>query len=38
MNTNTSVNVNGNILNILVRCIWSWNVVSEFQHRREELN
>ena len=38
MNINTSVNVNGNIENILVRGSWSWNVVGAFLNRGEELN
>ncbi len=41
MNINTSLNVNGNIVNILVRGSWSWkswNVVGEFLNRGEELN
>lgn len=38
MNINTSVNVNGNIVNILVQRSWSWNVVGEFLNRGEELN
>ena len=35
---NTSVNVNGNIVNILVGTSWSWNVVGEFLNSGEELN
>jgi hypothetical protein len=38
MNITTSVNVNGNIVNILVRGSWSWNVVGEFLNSGEELN
>lgn len=38
MNINTSINVNGNIVNILVGASWSWNVVCEFLNRGEELN
>ena len=38
MNINTSVIVNGNIVNILVRGSWSWNVVGAFLNRGEELN
>ena len=41
MNINTSVDVNGNIVNILVGASWSWkswNVVGEFLNRGEELN
>jgi hypothetical protein len=38
MNITTSVNVNGNIVNILVRSSWSWNVVGEFLNSGEELN
>lgn len=38
MNINTSINVIGNIVNILVGASWSWNVVSEFLNRGEELN
>jgi hypothetical protein len=38
MNINTSVNVNGNIVNILVRGSWSWNVVGPFLNSGEELN
>jgi hypothetical protein len=38
MNINTSANVNGNIVNILVRDSWSWNVVGAFLNRGEELN
>jgi hypothetical protein len=38
MNITTSVNVNGNIVNILVRSSWSWNVVGAFLNRGEELN
>jgi len=38
LNITTSVNVNGNIVNILVRPSWSWNVVGEFINRGEELN
>ena len=38
MNINTSVNVNGNIVNILVGASWSWKVVGEFLIRGEELN
>ena len=37
MNINTSVNVNGDIINILDGS-WSWNVVGEFLNRGEELN
>ena len=38
MNINTSVNVNGNIVNIQVRGSWSCIVVSAFLNRGEELN
>jgi hypothetical protein len=38
MNINASVIVNGNIVNILVRGSWSWNVVGEFLNSGEELN
>jgi hypothetical protein len=38
MNIDTSLNVNGNIVNILVRGSWSWNVVGAFVNRREDLN
>ena len=38
MNINTSPNVNGNIVNILVRDSWSWIVVGEFPNSGEELN
>jgi len=38
MNINTSLNVNGNIVNILVGGSWSWIVVGEFLNRGEELN
>lgn len=38
MNINSSLKVNGNIVNILVRGSWSWNVVSAFLNRGEELN
>jgi len=38
MNITKSVNVNGNIVNILVRSSWSWNVVDEFLNSGEELN
>jgi hypothetical protein len=38
MNIDTSLNVNGNIVNILVGGGWSWNVVGEFLNRGEELN
>jgi hypothetical protein len=38
MNINTSLNVNGNIVNILVGGGWSWNVVGAFLNRGEELN
>lgn len=38
MNITTSVYVNGNIVNILVRGSWSWNVVDEFLNSGEELN
>jgi hypothetical protein len=37
MNINTSVNVNGNIVNILDGS-WSWIVVGAFLNRGEELN
>ena len=37
MNINTSVNVNGNIVNILVGDSWSWIVVGAFLVRGEEL-
>ena len=37
MNINTSVNVNGNIANILDGS-WSWIVVGAFLNRGEELN
>jgi hypothetical protein len=38
MNINTSVNVNGNIVNILDGASWSWIVVGAFLNRGEELN
>lgn len=38
MNINSSLKVNGNIVNILVRGSWSWNVVGAFLNRGEELN
>lgn len=38
MNITTSVNVNGNIVNILVEGSWSWIVVGAFVNRGEELN
>jgi hypothetical protein len=38
MNIDTNLNVNGNIVNILVRGSWSCNVVGAFLNRREELN
>ncbi len=38
MNIDTSLKVNGNIVNILVRGSWSWNVVRTFLNRGEELN
>jgi hypothetical protein len=37
MNINTSVNVNGNVVNILDGS-WSWIVVGAFLNRGEELN
>ena len=38
LNITTSVNVNGNIVNILVGASWSWKVVGEFLNSGEELN
>ena len=38
MNITTSVNVNGDIVNISVRGSWSWNVVGESLNSGEELN
>ncbi len=38
MNINTSLNVNGNIVNILVGASRSRNVVGAFLNRGEELN
>ena len=38
MNIDTNLNVNGNIVNILVRGSCSWNVVGAFLNRGEELN
>jgi hypothetical protein len=38
MNITTSINVIGNIANILVQGSWSWNVVGAFLNRGEELN